>query len=399
MLQRDGKTPGQLIIKQATGERVVLPLIDQRTFEFAHKRLNGTLSAEAIHYLVRGSTTLSVLDLSSNTLFGDSGLKTLAKAIAKNSSLTKLLCNDCEIGDSGVKALAAALPFSSKLANIELRGNNRIRANGVSTLFAAAAKHPSMTTITMGRPALPIHLRSQEKIELHGLSDLDCLALLTVSSSLAATSNVMPENPRSLVVHGASVSAAGSGQLLSMVRALDSLLTIDIEDGVEVTAGGLNGLKSYLQATNLRGISVKLRGIELNSFAADIHTEPTRTMLLLLDKGTLDSFVVNGATSEQLKRRKREEEERELVQRRMEEERRKIQEDRERAELLAKEERRKLEQDRARVKESAQAERRKLEMERRRLQEERARADQRVQEERRKLEEERERARSLRAQE
>jgi Ran GTPase-activating protein (RanGAP) involved in mRNA processing and transport len=77
---------------------------------------------------------------------GDDGVKTLATALKKNTTVTELNLVNNAVGDEGASALADALKVNSSVTTIWL-GGNRIRDEGAAALADALKVNTSMTII------------------------------------------------------------------------------------------------------------------------------------------------------------------------------------------------------------------------------------------------------------
>jgi len=87
-------------------------LLTEKILDFSQNELNNT-DCLALARLLRENPSLWALSLSWNSI-GDEGMKELAPAIAKCSSLKALnLNNNNEIGDDGIMTLADVLPAAS----------------------------------------------------------------------------------------------------------------------------------------------------------------------------------------------------------------------------------------------------------------------------------------------
>ena len=125
--------------------------------------------AESISQALAANTSLTNLDLSWNDI-GDSGAESISRALVVNSSLTNLDLSRNSISDSGAESISQALAANTSLTNLDLSWNF-IFGSGAASLFKALAVNSSLNNLDLSRNC----------IEGSGAASL-CQALAVTSS-------------------------------------------------------------------------------------------------------------------------------------------------------------------------------------------------------------------------
>lgn len=105
-----------------------------------NKRVEGLINRLALNktnFLV-----LSYLSLTS------AQVKSLAQALTKNISLTKLFCYECEIDDKGAKKIAEMLKVNTSLTELAM-GNNKIGDAGAKEILEALKTNFTLITLDL----------------------------------------------------------------------------------------------------------------------------------------------------------------------------------------------------------------------------------------------------------
>jgi len=108
----------------------------------------GVEGAKSLADVLAKNTTITNIDLSRNVI-GVEGAESLAAALAENTTITNINLSHNHIGPEDAKSLASALAKNTTIININLSYNN-IGAEGAKSLAAALAKNTTITTICLG---------------------------------------------------------------------------------------------------------------------------------------------------------------------------------------------------------------------------------------------------------
>ncbi len=142
---------------------------DTSTHQTLQMRFSLSLSSNSLGYRFLsklsecfngGYLSLAILDLSNNpklgggTFYSSSGVQLLAKSLAKNSTLQKLILAACGVNDKDLKTLVRMLTVNTNMVVLDLSQNNAITREEIKSSLLTLYKHRYKQQLRALRPRL-----------------------------------------------------------------------------------------------------------------------------------------------------------------------------------------------------------------------------------------------------
>jgi Ran GTPase-activating protein (RanGAP) involved in mRNA processing and transport len=136
-------------LHDSSAEQIMFALDSTNIITLNLESNNFTSSCADAFTCIAETTTLTHLNMSGNTEFGDPGASAIAEGLKGSNCLTELFLQLCTIGNLGASQLAVALRSNTSLLDLRLGGNHDIKDYAADYLAEALRKNATLTQLTL----------------------------------------------------------------------------------------------------------------------------------------------------------------------------------------------------------------------------------------------------------